>query len=100
MIVCLGEEAEALVLEIDGWWRANRPHAPNLFLDELRIAFERLQTSHNHGVRFKSTMRPNVRRILLPKTRYHVYFEIDEARAEVHVLSVWGAIRRRPPPLT
>jgi hypothetical protein len=33
-------EADAEIREIDGWWRANRPSSPNLFVEELTVSFE------------------------------------------------------------
>lgn len=42
---------------------------------------------------------PEVRRALLPRTRYHVYYVHDIERDEVVVLALWSALRRRAPPL-
>ena len=33
-------EADHQIRTIDDWWRKNRRQAPNLFLDELSVAFE------------------------------------------------------------
>ncbi|MBK7400025.1 MAG: hypothetical protein IPJ34_28180 [Myxococcales bacterium] len=40
-----------------------------------------------------------IRRWLLPKSKCHVYFAIDEAREVIDVLAVWGARMGRLPPL-
>lgn len=40
-----------------------------------------------------------IRRLLLPRSRYHVYFSNDEARQLVEVRAVWGATRGRGPAL-
>jgi hypothetical protein len=37
--------------------------------------------------------------VLLPKTRNHVYFEVDAERDLVIVLALWGAPRGRGPRL-
>lgn len=39
------------------------------------------------------------RRLLLPKSRNHVYFEVDEASGLIVVLAVWGAPRAKGPKL-
>ena len=38
-----------------------------------------------------------VRRWLLPKTRCHLYYLVDESRGVVEILSVWGAKMGRSP---
>jgi hypothetical protein len=38
-----------------------------------------------------------VRRVLLPKTKNHVYYEIDRENAVVTILAVWGAPKGRGP---
>ena len=40
-----------------------------------------------------------VRRLLLPKSRYHLYYEYDADSKELTVLALWGAVRGRRPPL-
>ncbi len=39
------------------------------------------------------------RRVLMPRTRNHVYFEFDEAQGVVIVHALWGAPRGRGPKL-
>jgi hypothetical protein len=40
-----------------------------------------------------------VRRVLLPKTRNHIYYEIDRENGVVMILAVWGAPKGRAPKL-
>lgn len=40
-----------------------------------------------------------VRRFLLRRSRYHVYYEYDVAADLVRVVSVWGAVRGQGPDL-
>jgi hypothetical protein len=35
----------------------------------------------------------------MPRTRYHVYFAVEDARALVRVYAVWHASRGHGPPL-
>ena len=39
----------------------------------------------------------HVRRLLLPKTRYHVYYQHVPGSEIVSILSIWGAVRGRAP---
>jgi hypothetical protein len=40
-----------------------------------------------------------VRRVLLPKTHNHVYYETDRENGVVMILAVWGAPKGRGPKL-
>jgi hypothetical protein len=40
-----------------------------------------------------------VRRVLLRKTRHHVYYEIDRINGVVMILAVWGTPKGGEPPL-
>ena len=71
MKVELSEEARAQPEQIDAWWRENRRAAPNLFSDELELALLSLEDTPTLGVRYAP--RPNVRRLLLRRTHYHLY---------------------------
>jgi plasmid stabilization system protein ParE len=81
------------------WWVEHRPAAPNLFIDELERTFRLLAETPGAGVSWPTPRRPRLRRVLMPQTGNHVYFQVDEASRTVHVLAVWGAPRgRRPNP--
>lgn len=41
----------------------------------------------------------SVLRVLLPKTKNHVYYEIDRENGVAMVLAVWGAPKQRGPKL-
>jgi plasmid stabilization system protein ParE len=45
-------EAEAQIRAIDQWWRANRPRASALFLEELADALERIGNAPEIGRRY------------------------------------------------
>jgi len=91
----LSDEAKAQVESIDAWWRENRQAAPDLFTNELDQALLTLEDTPTLGVRYES--RPKVRRLLLKRTHYHLYF-VEEAE-RVYVLAVWSAFRGRGPRL-
>jgi len=77
--------------EIDDWWRSNRPAAPDLFLQELASTFDVIGWAPEIGRLYRRSLVAGTRRILLAKSRYHVYY-VPEA-VVVKVLAVWHARR-------
>ena len=92
MRVELSAEADAQVAEIDAWWRENRLAAT----DELERAFDDLATMPTLGTVYKQGSRA-VRRLLLHRTHYYLYF-IEEAD-RLYVVAVWSCFRGRGPKL-
>jgi plasmid stabilization system protein ParE len=90
-------EADAQIREIDAWWRKNRPAAPGLFLNELNESFELIAGAPQIGRLYRQSPVRHTRRLLLGRTRYHVYYVA--LVAEVWVLTVWHAQRGVGPPL-
>lgn len=88
--------ADRQILAIDGWWRAHRDKAPDLFESELGQAFELIGAAPGAGRRY-SHAEADVRRVLMRKTRNHVYYvEHDD---HVLVVAVWGAVKESGPDL-
>lgn len=81
------------------WWREHRTAAPRLFGNELAATFELLEEQPDAGRPFPRGRFPRLRVLLMPRTRYHVYYEHDTAAGVVLVRAVWGAVRGRRPPL-
>ena len=95
MRVELSDEAQHQVSGIDTWWRENREKAPNLFAEELEAALGLLESVPSLGATYDESK--GVRRVLLKKTGYHVYFV---QRADVlTVVAVWAGRRKHGPPL-
>lgn len=84
---------------IDDWWRQNRPSATSLFTDELGEALRLLQHAPAAGESFGPWAEYGVRRLLLPRTRYHVYYACDRDMVVVQVLAIWSSLRGKPPSL-
>ncbi len=95
MNVELSENAAGQVDNLDAWWRAHRTDSPDLFLDELTEAITALSAWPGRGTAYVAI--EGVRRYLLRKTRYHVYFRADRDR--VLILAVWSAVRGQGPKL-
>jgi plasmid stabilization system protein ParE len=90
----LSDEARSQVKSIDEWWRRNRPAAPDLFTLELEHALTRLERTPTLGTPYETEARV-LRRLLLRRTHYHLYFV--EREGALFVLAVWSAFRGRGP---
>ncbi len=96
MRVELSDEADAQVAKIDAWWRQNRLTAPDRFTDELERAFDDLGTIPSLGTVYPQGQ-PGVRRLLLHRTHYYLYF-VEEAD-RIYVVAMWSCFRGRGPKL-
>ncbi len=77
------------------WWRMNRPAARLLFDEELAAALATIRESPEVGVPHRIHRR-DYRRVLMPRTRYHVYYRLVTPGL-IRVLTVWSAVRGRDP---
>jgi plasmid stabilization system protein ParE len=77
------------------WWAENRPEAPLLILEELEGAKTLLEAAPGAGVAV--AFAPGARRWLLPQTRYHLYYRVDDAQRIVRVLVFWHGSRGASP---
>jgi plasmid stabilization system protein ParE len=82
----------------DRWWREHRD-AKELLLSELDDALQALLTLPDIGAPYQTRSGKVVLRILLPRSKHHVYFRREPEHDRIMVLSVWGAQRRRGPRL-
>lgn len=83
---------------IDRRWRAGADH-PDVFLLEMQQAIEFLETVSTPGTPCPSRKHPGLKRILLEKSKCHVYFEVNAEHALIEVLTIWDGRRDRPPRL-
>jgi hypothetical protein len=73
------------------WWRAHRD-AKQLFSEELRAARVTLSRAPKHEIYGHFDGQP-VRRLLLEKTRCHLYYVVVEREDLVRIVAVWGAMK-------
>jgi hypothetical protein len=80
------------------WWKANRPKAPKLFALELAEARKQIADKPDIGqiytIRSGSVV---IRRLLMPKTRTHVFYEVREDEPVVMIVALWGAMKEHGP---
>lgn len=71
----VGSAAQAIIEAAD-WWTANRPKAPDAFSAELERAFQLLASQPSLGSRARNVKLVGVRRLHLPRVRYHLYYRV------------------------
>ena len=98
MKLVLLEEAQQQFQEEDAWWRENRD-AKELFVEEFSAVLGRISQMPELGQRYRLARGKLVQRMLMKKTRCHVYYFHDHEEETVEVHSVWGARRKRGPKL-
>jgi len=89
---------------VETWWRQHRPAAPELFTQELASAFDRLADNPLAGPGYVGVVAEvgpdyEVRRLLLRRSRYHVYYHFAPDLDRVDVLAVWHTSRGHGPEL-
>lgn len=89
--------AEHQIRTASAWWRSHRPAAPQMFALELADALELLAATPTLGVYYGHRGGRAIRRLLLPRSRYHVYFTYDDDADVLEVRAVWHAVRARRP---
>jgi plasmid stabilization system protein ParE len=76
------------ILHIARWWKEERPRARDLFRRELRAARALLRAFPNCGRRCDVPGFEAVRRLLLRRTRYYLYYRWDEGSQLLIVLAI------------
>ena len=97
MKLVVAPEAAAQILVRKQWWRANRSKAPARFDEELAAALTAISERPESFPVYLARGGRTVRRILLVKTRCHLYFEVLRETDAVWVTAARGAAQRRPP---
>lgn len=96
-IVLLAEAQRRFEAE-DEWWRENRD-AAGLFLDEFEQTLEWIAANPERGQVYRLTRGKRIQRVLMTKTRCHVYYFHDREHEIVEVHTIWGSHRGRGPGL-
>lgn len=100
--VRIAARAARQVIEAAQWWTDNRPGAPGAvaadFEQAVRIQAVRILARHPRlGAEYSGSRTPGVRRLLLNRLGYFVYYKADGEA--LSVLAFWHARRERPPSL-
>ena len=98
MKIVLLDEARRRFEAEDAWWRANRD-AKELFVEEFEAALRQVSSMPETGQRYRLARGRLIQRVLMKKTRCHVYYFHDRDRNLIEIHSVWGARKARGPKL-
>jgi plasmid stabilization system protein ParE len=94
----ISKRASRAADRIDARWRESGDD-PGIFAREFLEAVERFGAGLGVGVSVPTPRRPLLRRLLLPKSRCHIYFEADQAGETIQILHIWDGRRERAPKL-
>ena len=98
MKIDLLAEAQRRFEAEDKWWREHRD-AKELFVDEFEQTLALLSATPEVGQIYRDTRGKLIQRVLMKKTRCHVYYFHEREHAVVEIHSIWGAARERGPTL-
>ena len=88
------------VEEAGRWWRENRLKAPEALREELEHVLELIAAQPEVGAIARNVRLARVRRILLNRVSYHLYYRLDETPARsIQVVALWHSSRGTRPRL-
>jgi len=79
------------------WWLKNRPKAREAFSEEIERGFELARTLPSAGEPVWHPHLTGVRRILLGRVRYYLYYSVTPETETVEVLTLWHTSRGSEP---
>lgn len=91
--------AAAQIRHAATWWRENRDKSPLAFSEDLERAFEVIALQPGVGARATHFEGEDIRRLLLSRTGYHLYYRVNAVENRVEVLALWHMRRGIPPEL-
>ena len=98
MNIKITKRAQRLVEQENSWWFENADY-PLTFEQEFESVLLRLLEMPMLGVPYPTEKRPHLLRVLLPKSKCHIYYTLEGAKTLIVIHSVWGACRKRGPKL-
>jgi plasmid stabilization system protein ParE len=96
--IVLVDEAQRRFEAEDRWWREHRD-AKELLLTEFQDTLRQLSLAPGVGQSYRRAGGKLIQRVLMKKTRCHVYYFHDRDRSLIEIHSIWGARREHGPTL-
>jgi plasmid stabilization system protein ParE len=93
----ISDLAMAQIRAAEGWWRQNRPKAPNAVREELERVAVLISLQPQSGALARNVSLPGVRRIHLTRIRYYLVYRVVSETIEIPAL--WHSSRHGTPPL-
>ncbi len=81
------------------WWFENRPKAPHAFEEELEKAFGLATRLPLVGQKVHHSRMSGLRRVLMGRVRYYLYYRVETEKDLVKVLALWHSSRTGHPRL-
>ena len=98
--VAFTRRAATHVDEAGRWWRDNRTKAPDALHEELANALQLVASQPDIGATARNVRLAGVRRILLRRVNYHLYYRLIESPSRsVQVVALWHVSRGKGPEL-
>ena len=95
----VASRAAEQIREAADWWLENRPKAPGACADEIERGFELICSLPAAGEPVRHRKYRTIRRLLLGRISYYLYYRINRRKEEVEVLALWHTSRGRAPRL-
>jgi plasmid stabilization system protein ParE len=96
-LVVLSPEAQEKSFEILDYWLANSPKKAVVFESELGVALTQLASFPMSGEEYNE--KTGIRRKLLRASEYYLYYDFDEKKGIVEVVTIWSTKRGSTPQL-
>jgi hypothetical protein len=96
--VSLSKRARRDARRINTRWSSHGDH-PRVFAQELLDSLRHLRDVQRGGTPKPTARRPKLMRLLMEKSKCHIYFEVDEKRDLINVITVWNGQRGEEPKL-
>jgi hypothetical protein len=80
------------------WWKAPRDKAPHLLVEELAAVVAKLRNGTDKDRREYALQGGRIIwRVLMRKTKLHVYYRVDYAAGVTEIMTVWNAVSSAAP---
>ena len=93
LTVAFTRRAAIQIQEANTWWRSNRQEASGAIAEEVERAIGLLALQPAAGAPARAVRLRGVRRILLSRVGYHLYYRVRPRLRRIEVLAFWHAKR-------
>ena len=91
--------ASRQVAEAGRWWLEHRSKAPDALHEELQQVMQLVASQPEVGAIARNVKLAGVRRVLLGRVGYHLYYRRLDSPASIQVVAFWHATRGEAPGL-
>lgn len=97
LTIRISPQAAGQIRTAHDWWVRNRSKAPEAFAEEVERAFDLIKALPDAGEPVRHPHLPGVRRLLLGRIRYYLYYVKSIDQDIVDVLACWHTARGTAP---